>query len=175
MLRTTATRIVGLRATARTATIRYNKRPCSYSSVIITQLRLFSNEKDAIFIAKSLVRSLSASAADDTDTTRTPPSSGFTWVQLYRGGHMVGLPIEIVAATRNVSHLTNLVKEIYPELNDISSACLVVYPPGTPLDALNHDGRLRPGGPVPGGTTDEQPLMVMAPAAAAVSQLGKCL
>ena len=65
------------------------------------------------------------SATDDTDTTRPPLNSGFTWVQLYRGGHMVGLPIEIVAASRNVSNLTDLVKQKYPELNDISSARLV--------------------------------------------------
>jgi hypothetical protein len=40
----------------------------------------------------------------------------------------------------------------------------VVYPPGTPLDALHDNDCLRCGGPVPGGRTDEQPLvMVIAP------------
>jgi hypothetical protein len=121
MLRTTAHRIVRLRAT----TIRYNKRTCSCSSIITTQLRLCLDEKDAIFIAKSLVRSLSVSAADDTDTTRPSSTCGYTWVQLYRGGHMVGIPIQIVEATRNVGHLTELVKAKYPELIDISFARLV--------------------------------------------------
>jgi hypothetical protein len=124
--------------------------------------------------AKSLVRSLSVSAADDTDTTRPPLNSGFTWVQLYRGGHMVGLPIEIVAATRNVSHLTKLVKEKLPnDLKGVDPIHLVVYPPGTPLDALNDDARLQSWDRVP-ASSGPQPLMVMAPSAA-VPQLGKCL
>jgi hypothetical protein len=115
------------------------------------------------------------SATDDTDTTRPLLNSGFTWVQLYRGGHMVGLPIEIAAASRNVSHLTELVKEKIPnDLKAVDPIHLVVYRPGTPLDELNVNAPLRRGGPVPNGTTDEEPLMVMAPPAA-VPQLGKCL
>jgi hypothetical protein len=179
MLRTTATRIVRWRATtaASTATkcIRNNNRPCSCScscsSVITPQLRLWSNEKDAISIAKSLVRSLSVSvsSAEDTDTTRPPPNSGFTWVQLYRGGQAVGSPMMIKDPAPIVGVLTDLVKEKLPnQLEGVDAARLDVYPPGTPLDALNDNARLRPRGPVPGGTTEEQPLLVMAP------QLGKC-
>jgi hypothetical protein len=87
---------------------------------------------------------------------------------------MVGRAIKIVAATRNVNHLTELVKEKRAVALQHCDAgdLFVYYPPGTPLDALNDNARLRPGGPVPGGTTDEQPLMVMAPP---VTQQGKCL
>jgi hypothetical protein len=139
-----------------------------------TQLRLFSNEKDAIFIAKSLVRSLSVSAADDTDTTRPPLNSGFTWLQLYVGDQETGQATRIRCDRDSIiDDLTELVKEKYPELNDISSARLVVYPPGTPLDALNDDARLQSWDRVP-ASSGPQPLMVMAPSAA-VPQLGKCL
>jgi hypothetical protein len=172
MLRTTATRIVRLRAT----TIRYNKRTCSCSSIITTQLRLCLNEKDAIFIAKSLVRSLSVSAADDTDTTRPPPTFVYTWVQLYRGDQKTGHATRIRCKLDSViDELTELVKEKLPnDLKAVDPIHLVVYPPDTPLDALNVNAPLRRGGPVPNGTTDEQPLMVMAPSAAA-PLLGKCL
>jgi hypothetical protein len=114
------------------------------------------------------------SATDDTDTTRPLLNSGFTWVQLYRGGHMVGLPIEIAAASRNVSHLTELVKEKIPnDLKAVDPIHLVVYRPGTPLDDLNVNARLQSWDHVP-ASSGPQPLMVMAPPAA-VPQLGKCL
>jgi hypothetical protein len=77
----------------------------------------------------------------------------------------VGNPIEIVEATRNVTHLTELVKGKRPAArHNFDAADLAVYPSGTPLNALNENNRLRS---VPGGTTEAQPLMVIAP--------GKCL
>jgi hypothetical protein len=77
----------------------------------------------------------------------------------------LGSPIEIVASTCDVSHLTELVKEKRAvALHNVDAADLAVYPPGTPLNALNDNNRL---GSVPGGTTEAQPLMVIAP--------GKCL
>jgi hypothetical protein len=106
------------------------------------------------------------SAADDTDTTRSPLNSGFTWVQLYVGDQKTGQATRIrCERDSNIDCLTYLVQAEYPELNGISSACLDVYPPGTPLDGLNDDAYLDPGDPVPGGTTGEQPLMVIAPPA----------
>jgi hypothetical protein len=107
------------------------------------------------------------SAADDTDTTRPSPTSGCTWVQLYRGDQAVGvsMPITITEAISNVGLWTELVKAKYPELNDISAARLTVYLPCTPLNALNNSAPLRLGALVPGGTTEEQPLIVIAPPA----------
>jgi hypothetical protein len=106
------------------------------------------------------------SAADDKNTAGPPPNSGVTWVQLYRGEQAVGfpMPITITEAAPLDGAWTKLVKAEYPELNDISSARLAVYPHGTPLNALNEINRL---GSVPGGTTEAQPLIVIAP--------GKCL
>jgi hypothetical protein len=63
-----------------------------------------------------------------------------------------------------IDDLVNLVEAKYRnDLKDGGVGHLYVYPPGTPLDALNANDRLRPGDSVPGGTTQEQPLMVMAP------------
>ena len=109
-------------------------------------------------------------------TIRAPPRPAVVWIQLYVGDQESGRATRILCKRDSIiDDFARLVKTEYPEfLNCFSSAHLLVYPHGTPLDALNHDGRLRPGGPVPGGTTDEQPLLVMAPSAA-VPQLGKCL
>ena len=73
-----------------------------------------------------------------------------------------------------VSILTKLVKAEFPELHDVSSARLFVYRPGTPLDGLNEDACLKSWDRVP-ASTGPMPLIVMAPTAAAVTQLGKCL
>jgi hypothetical protein len=109
---------------------------------------------------------LTMSAADD-NTTRPPLTSGSTWIQLYCGEEAVGIPIEIVAA-RNAYHLTELVKEKRAvALQYCDAADLVVYPPGTPLNDLSNNNRLGPVESVPGGRTEAQPLIVMAP--------GKCL
>jgi hypothetical protein len=121
---------------------------------------------------------LTMSATDDTDTTDRPLNSSYTWVQLYRDDQAVGLPTVITDPVACVSILTKLVKaERAVALQHCDGADLVVYPPGTPLDGLNDDHRLDPGEAVPGGTTSKKPLIVMAPAAAAaaVTQLGKCL
>jgi hypothetical protein len=133
------------------------------------------NEKDAIFIAKSLVRSLSVSAADDTDTTRPPPTFGYTWVQLYLGDQKAGHATRIRCKLDSViDELTELVKEKLPnDLKAVDPIHLVVYPPGTSLDALNDDARLKSRDRVP-ASSGPQPLMVMAPPAA-VPLLGTCL
>jgi hypothetical protein len=106
------------------------------------------------------------SAADD-NTTRPPLTPGSTWVQLCRDDQTVGFPIEIVEATRNVTHLTELVKgKRAVALHNFDAADLAVYPHGTLLNALNNTTPLARGGSVPGGTTEARPLMVIAP--------GKC-
>jgi hypothetical protein len=106
---------------------------------------------------------LTMSAADDT--VSTPRNLRVVWIQLYVGDQHAGYATKICCKRDlDIDEFAKLVKEIYPELKDISFARLAVYRPGTPLDALNVDALLRRGGPVPNGTTDEQPLMVMAPA-----------
>jgi hypothetical protein len=76
----------------------------------------------------------------------------------------VEIPIEIVEATRNVSHLTKLVKAEMPNnLNTVDPSHLAVYHHGIPWDALKDSNPLDPSGSVPGGTTKAQPLIVIAP------------
>ena len=110
-------------------------------------------------IDRLLVPSLTMSAADET-TTRPPLFPGLTWVQLYRGDQALGCPMPITGATGDIC---DDLKAEFPELNGLSSAHLVVYPHGTPLDALNEDVSLSPGAVVPDDTTSKEPLIVIAP------------
>jgi hypothetical protein len=111
-----------------------------------------------------LVPSLTMSAADET-TTRPPLFPGLTWVQLYRGDQALGCPMPIAGAPGDIcDDLKDLVKAEFPELNGLSSAHLVVYPHGTPLNALSEDVSLSPGAVVPDDTTSKEPLIVIAPA-----------
>jgi hypothetical protein len=105
------------------------------------------------------------SAADDNATN--PPLTS-TWAQLYHGDQAVGIPIEVVAATRNVYHLAELVKEKRAvSVQHCDAGDLFVYPHGTSLYALNNDDRIDPGYSVPTDTSSKNPLMVIVP--------GKCL
>jgi hypothetical protein len=88
------------------------------------------------------------------------------WIQLYLGDQKTGQATKIRCKfDLDIDDFTKLVKAEVPNyLNTVDPIHLVVYPPGTPLDALHDNDRLRCGGPVPGGRTDEQPLvMVIAP------------
>jgi hypothetical protein len=117
-------------------------------------------------VAKSLVRSLSTSADDDT-TTRPPGDIVSTWVQLYCGDEAMGRATQIFAATRNVGHLADLVRAKVPlALRHCHAKDLVIYRAGTLLDALNADAALNSWDAVPDYTTGEQPLVVIAPAQA---------
>jgi hypothetical protein len=102
------------------------------------------------------------------NTCPAPLPLAVVWIQLYRGDKALGFPIEIVEATRNVTHLTELVKgKRAVALHNFDAVDLAVYSPGIPWDALTDSNPLDPGGSVPGGTTKAQPLIVIAP--------GKCL
>ena len=110
-----------------------------------------------------LVTSFTMSAADDT-TSRPPLFPGLTWFQLYRGDQALGCPMPITGAIRDAGDLAQRVKAQFPELNGLSSAHLVVYLHGTPLNALNEHARLSPGAHIPDNTTSREPLIVIAPA-----------
>jgi len=104
------------------------------------------------------------SAAVNTESA--PRNLRVVWIQLYLGDQKTGHVTKIRCKfDLDIDDFTKLVKAEAPNyLNTVDPIHLVVYPPGTPLDALNDNDRLRCGGPVPGGTTDEQPLvMVIAP------------
>jgi hypothetical protein len=110
-----------------------------------------------------LVPSLTMSAADET-TTRPPLFPGLTWVQLYRGDQALGCPMPITGAIRNACDLATRVKAEFPnDLEDVDAPNLVVYPHGTPLNALNEYARLSPGALIPDDTTSKEPLLVIAP------------
>lgn len=106
------------------------------------------------------------SAADDTTVVvSAPPRLPVVWIQLHFG-HEKGGQATKIRCDRDliIDDLVNLVEAKYRnDLKDGGIGHLYVYPPGTPLDALNANDRLRPGDSVPGGTTQEQPLMVVAP------------
>jgi hypothetical protein len=111
-----------------------------------------------------LVPSLTMSAADET-TTRPPLFPGLTWVQLYRGDQALGCPMPITGATGyDICDLRELVKAEFPnDLEDVGAPNLVVYPHGTPLNALNEHARLSSGALIPDDTTSKEPLIVIAP------------
>jgi hypothetical protein len=99
------------------------------------------------------------------DTVSAPLPLAVVWIQLHDGDPKAGRATRILCKPDSIiDDLTKLVKE---QWNDISSAHLLVYPHGTPLNALNDDDRMDPGASVPMDTTSKTPLMVIAP--------GKCL
>ena len=106
------------------------------------------------------------SAADDTTrTVSAPPRLPVVWIQLHFGREIDGQATKIrCKPDLKIARLLDLVEAIYK--NDLKAGGvgnLYACPPGTPLEDLNANDRLDPGNSVPGGTTMERPLMVMAP------------
>ena len=90
------------------------------------------------------------------------------WVQLYIGKTKSGEVFSIHPVPNNVDHLK---KQVYQDSDKVLGHCnaqhLVFYNQGTELPT--EEAPLRPGMAVPTGTTDENPLRVVAP----VNQSGK--
>ena len=91
------------------------------------------------------------------------------WVQLYIGNDKSGgaFPIEIASLRKDRIH--DLAKAVYEakdkSLGHCDAADLLVYKAGTDFPAEG-EAPLGPGKAVPTGTTDENPLVVVAPAPA---------
>jgi hypothetical protein len=87
------------------------------------------------------------------------------WVQLYiEGQGKIGDVFELQQVPRNIDALKRAVYQARGKyLGHCDAASLFVYKAGTEFPPKEED-KLRPGKPVPKGTTDENPLRVVAPA-----------
>ena len=84
------------------------------------------------------------------------------WIKLYIGeGDKDPRIFEIFDNIRNVSHLRKKIKE--EEQLAFPASLLDVYPQGTDVSNLEGAQGLRLGQPPPSDTTDEMPLIVVAP------------
>ena len=97
-------------------------------------------------------------------TIRAPPRPAVVWIQLYVGNQESGDATRFFCKRASIiEDVAKLVKAECRELDCFSSAHLLVYPHGTPLDSLNDDDRIGLGVPVPIDTSSKKPLMVIAP------------
>jgi hypothetical protein len=86
------------------------------------------------------------------------------WVQLYIGEDKCGDVFDIDHVPKNISALKKAVYDAMDkDLGHCNAARLVVYNRGTGVPE-GKEVPLRPGKAVPTGTTDENPLRVVAPA-----------
>jgi hypothetical protein len=82
---------------------------------------------------------------------------------LYIGGEKNGSVFKVKPVPEDVNDLRKAVKEEWPELNETAAARLIVYPAGTSVENLDKASSLRLSGPVPDATTEDYPLIVIAP------------
>jgi hypothetical protein len=83
---------------------------------------------------------------------------------LYIGGEKNGSVFGIYDFAGNVDQLREAVKEkCKPKLEHRDRNMLTVYPAGTSVENLDKASSLRLSGPVPDATTEDYPLIVIAP------------
>ena len=85
------------------------------------------------------------------------------WVQLYTGDIISGSAFKIEPVPKDVYDLAKAVKNEWPELNYVAAARLNVYAAGTAVPVPAGTKSLRPGVEIPESTTDQNPLIVVAP------------
>jgi hypothetical protein len=101
---------------------------------------------------------------DVASTGTGPPDC--VWVKIYYKGQeeAIGDAIKIKPIPDDVADLRDTIREKCPNvLHGIDANMLAVYPTDTSLPVSNASEPLKSGGSVPLHTTDEEPLIVIAP------------